>query len=99
VHWRYGKVGHRINFDPQGLFIFPKVIYDFGNFYRNGTHDMYITPGSGAVEALRYSTSTVVRDDHIIMHMNPGNSSGPVNSSGFPEPVGARYFILGAATL
>ncbi|WP_408913796.1 hypothetical protein [Brucella pseudogrignonensis] len=99
VHWRYGKVGRRISFDAQGLFVFPKVIYDFGNFYRNGTHDMYITPGSGAVEALRYSTSTVVRDDHIVMHMNPGNSPGPVNSSGFPEPVGARYFILGAATI
>jgi len=99
VHWRYGKVGHRINFDPQGLFIFPKVIYDFGNFYRNGTHDMYITPGSLTVEPLRYSTSTVVRDDHIVMHMNPGNSPGPNVNNSFPNPVGARYYILGATTL
>ncbi|MFC7067557.1 hypothetical protein [Brucella rhizosphaerae] len=99
VHWRYGSVGRRINFDAQGLFVFPKVIYDFGNFYRNGTHDMYIKPeGGGIVEVMRYATSTVVRDDHIVMHMNPGGSTGGV-ANHFPDPVGARYFILGAATL
>lgn len=100
VHWRYGNLGHRINFDSQGLFVFPKVIYDFGNFYRNGTHDMYIKPeGGGIVEVLRYATSTVVRDDHIIMHISPGNSPGPNVANHFPNPVGARYYILGAATL
>jgi hypothetical protein len=99
VHGRYGSRGYRVNFDSQGLFIFPKVIYDFGNFYRNGTHDMYVSPGSLTVEPMRYSTSTVVRDDHIVMHMNPGATLGPEISNGFPDPVGARYFILGATTL
>lgn len=99
VHWRYGSVGHRINFYNQGLFVFPKVIYDFGNFYRNGTHDMqFRTDGSGVPDVLRYSTSTVVRDDHIVMHMTPDGATGGVADS-FPRPVGARYFILGAATL
>lgn len=99
VNWRYGNLGHRIDFDSDGLFTFPKVIYDFGNFYRNGTHDMYIWPNGGVVEVLRYSTSTVVRDNHIVMHMSPGNSPGPNVASHFPDPVGARYFILGAARL
>lgn len=99
VHWRYGNIGHRVNFDSQGLFVFPKVIYDFGNFYRSGTHDMqYRTNGSGVPDVLRYSTSTVVRDDHIVMHMTPDGPTGGVADS-FPRPVGARYFILGAATL
>lgn len=99
VHWRYGDLGHRVNFESQGLFVFPKVIYDFGNFYRNGTHDMQVNPsGGGIVNVLRYSTSTVVRDDHIIMHMSPDGSTGGV-ADHFPRPVGARYYILGAATL
>jgi len=97
VHWRYGNVAARINFDSQGLFLFPKVIVDFGDMYRQGNHSMIIKPaGGGTVEVMRQSMATVVNSDHCIVHISPGNDAG---ATGFPEPAGVRYFILGAATL
>lgn len=98
VNWRYGNVGARINFDSQGMFVFPKVIVEFGDMFRQGNHAMYVSPGSGTVEVLRQSMATVVNSDHCVVHISPGNSAGP-NVSGFPDPVGVRYYILGAATL
>ncbi len=97
VHWRYGNIAARINFDSQGLFVFPKVIVDFGDMFRQGNHTMYLSPGGG-VEVLRHSMATVVNSDHCIVHISPGNSAGP-NVTGFPDPVGVRYYILGATTL
>jgi len=97
VHWRYGNIAARINFDSQGLFVFPKVIVDFGDMFRQGNHTMYLSPGGG-VEVLRHSMATVVNSDHCIVHISPGNSAGP-GVTGFPDPVGVRYYILGATTL
>ncbi|MCX2696730.1 hypothetical protein [Ochrobactrum chromiisoli] len=97
VHWRYGNIAARINFDSQGMFVFPKVIVDFGDMYRQGNHAMRINPDGGGIgEVMRQSMATVVNNDHCIVHISPGNYSG---ATGFPDPVGVRYFILGAATL
>ena len=59
---------------------------------------MYVSPASGTVEVLRQSMATVVNFDHCVVHTSPGNSAGP-GVTGFPDPVGVRYYILGAATL
>ncbi|WP_203591369.1 hypothetical protein, partial [Streptomyces sp. SID13031] len=85
-------------FESQGLWVFRKVIVEFGDMFRQGNHAMYVSPGSGTVEVLRQSMATVVNSDHCVVHISPGNSAGP-NVSGFPDPVGVRYYILGAATL
>lgn len=98
VHWRYGNVGYRINFNPNGMFIFPKIIADFGDMYRQGNHAMYLSPGGG-VEVLRQSLSTVVGADYCIPHLSPGNSAGTPEPAGFPQPQGVRYYILGVSSL
>jgi len=40
---------------------------------------------------------TVINSDHCIVHISPGNSAG--NPTGCPDPVGVRYYNLGATTL
>ncbi len=94
--WRYGNVAARVDFDAQGLFVFPKVSGHFGNAIRQGQHEMRVHANSN-IEVTRFSMSTVVRSDHILVHLSPGNYSG--SGVDLPNPIGVQYYILGAATL
>ncbi|MFC0245832.1 hypothetical protein ACFOLL_12550 [Falsochrobactrum ovis] len=96
VSWRYGKVAARVNFNPSGLFIFPKVAGHFQTAIRQGQHELRVHLGGGQ-EVARFSMATVVRSDHIVIHLSPGNYSGP--GASLPDPLGVRYYILGAATI
>lgn len=87
----------------SGLFIFPKVV---GNWPKMMAQGYYRSLRPGNIVSWRTSNhcmTTVVRANDMVIHMSPGAPTDVRADTGWqytmPDPVGVRYYILGATTL
>lgn len=103
VDSQYGSHAAIVNFDGTGQFIFPKVMCNWPQRITQGFHQYIRAPGTNAWKPTNQSCVTVVQQNRIVIHINPGADTDIDTSTGgflrnLPDPVGARYYILSAAT-
>ncbi|MEN5297533.1 hypothetical protein ABE530_04155 [Brucella sp. TWI559] len=100
----YGEKAKTINFNGNGMLVFPKVIGVFPNVLRQSYAALYKIPNRG-YGLSNQSVVSVLNENSLKIHISPSQSTGirwtGTNSwnydNSFPGPLGVRYYILGVA--
>lgn len=99
----FGTHAAIVPFQSSGMFIFPKVI---GNWPKMMAQGYYRSLRPGNVVQWRtsnYAMTTVLRENDMVIHLSPGAPTDVHADNGWqytmPDPVGVRYYVLGAARL
>lgn len=89
--------------NPTGLFIFPKVIGNWPKMLAQGYYRSLRPPNVVSWRTSNYCMTTVVEANRMVIHMSPGAPTDVRADTGFqysmPDPIGVRYYVLGAAQI
>lgn len=100
----YGERAKTVNFNGDGMLVFPKVIGVFPNVLRQSYAALYKIPNRG-YGLSNQSVVSVLGENSLKIHVSPSQSTGirwtGPNSwnydNSFAGPQGVRYYILGVA--
>lgn len=101
IDGQYGSHAAIVNFNGAGQFIFPKVMCNWPQRITQGFHQYIRAPNTNNWKPTNQSCVTVVQENRIVVHINPGADTDiDTGSGGFlrnlPDPDGVRYHILSA---
>lgn len=86
-----------------GMFLFPKVVGNWPKMMAQGYYRSLRPPNVVQWRTSNYCMTTVVETNRMVIHMSPGAPTDVRADTGFedsmPDPIGVRYYVLGATQL
>lgn len=99
----FGTHAAVVPFQSSGLFIFPKVVGNWPKMMAQGYYRSLRPPNVVNWFTSNYCMTTVVRENDMVIHLSPGRPTDMRADTGeeysMPDPIGVRYYVLGAARL